>query len=286
MKKLKTILAEYITVFPLAKSLIILFLSYAVFAGLEVFAYFVIFKWDSSLPREALKMYFAVSSIAIGYLAAAWSPLIINEIFRYRRIKYLLTNPPVNFKKVIKKFNIILPQYEEFRMAGSKGDKASITFMVLWIFVSVLILAFFVLLRLPDLPDEVGLPALALTAATWGIPLCILIRLVGNYLVRRRFWEFVNPEDLEKSDTAFMQATEIIWDKKTIFRLRAFVLCQMVFEVFVLLYLFYKIEPVGLYVGTGVSAGVCVFVNIIYAIVGNRFAKNEADDPFVYPSKE
>ncbi|MDD3946683.1 MAG: hypothetical protein PHI19_02475, partial [Clostridia bacterium] len=189
------------------------------------------------------------------------------------------------YRKIIKRYSIAFPRYNEFKIID-KGvsDRNSIQFMTAWIYIGGFLYGFFVLLRVSEVDDIIAVPALALTAVMWGVWLSLLIRLIGNFVVRKVFWGKVDLTHLNKEDTLLMEDAEISSDKKTIFRMRIFIVAQTLIMLFVMLALYFVISFAGLLIGSGCSIVVAIAV-ILYSSL-KKYEKEEQEDKFTYTFKE
>jgi len=285
MKKLKLFFKEFFTAFPLTKSIVLLSFTYGLFVALEVLSYFILFQWNETLIGEAPRNYFTVITVGVAYGAFLLVPQIIFEMYRARRLRQLLQTERIPYRKIIKRYSIAFPHYNEFKIID-KGvsDRNSIQFMTAWIYIGGFLYGFFVLLRVSEVDDIIAVPALALTAVMWGVWLSLLIRLIGNFVVRKVFWGKVDLTHLNKEDTLLMEDAEISSDKKTIFRMRIFIVAQTLIMLFVMLALYFVISFAGLLIGSGCSIVVAIAV-ILYSSL-KKYEKEEQEDKFTYTFKE
>lgn len=272
---------DFYKCFPHVRILIFLAVTYGFLAAVEVLGYYMLFVWNETLIGDAPRNYFAVITIAVGYGAVVVIPQILYEVYRSRKMILLLTRKTVPVGKLIGKYAIDFPRYSEFKIFDKENShRNAISFMLIWIYVSVFLFGFFVLLRVSEVDDTVAVPSLIITAVLWGIGLSIMIRLAGNYLVRKTFWHRVNLTDLNKSDTVLMEENEISLNKKTVFRMRLFIACETVIMIFIMLALYYIVDFVTLITVSGSVAGVGLAV-LLYTVL-KKYQKPEEDNNILY----
>jgi len=259
---------EFFICFPYVSTIVFFVLTYGLFSAFGTLSYYSLYEWNETLIGEAPRNFFALILVTVGYGAIIIFPQIIFEIYRSRKMKLMLARRVIPYGKIIKRFSIPFPRYSEFHIFDKTdlSGRNAINFMIIWMYFSVFLFGFFVMLRVSEVDDIVAVPALIITAVMWGIALSVFLRLISNVYLRKLFWGKVNLVNLVRDETLLMEENDASAHKKSIFRMRFLIISESFLMIFIMLALYFLVSMVVLIIISVCTAVFTLAVMIYYTL--------------------